>query len=133
MTTRNQSIAKWMASVVIGTYLGAWGFATMSALLKGGLVRWVVLMAFCSGFAAVEVLVLGAIDVALLWLHLRKLPNGRNAWFGSVLSMVIVLGVGMGWPLTSYITTMGLIFGVLLPVIAVPVVVRLVLGERCDA
>lgn len=133
MTNRNQSIAKWMASVVVGTYLGAWVFASVSALLKGGLVRWVVLMAFCSGFAAVEVLVLGAVDVILLWLHLRKLPNGRNAWLGSVLSMIVVLGVGMGWPLTSYITTMGLIFGVLLPVIAVPVVVRLVLGERCDA
>lgn len=133
MTNRNQSIAKWMASVVIGTYLGAWGFATMSALLKGGLVRWVVLMAFASGLAAVEVVLLGFLDTMLLWLHLRKLPNGRNAWVGSMLSMVIVLGTSMGWPLTSYITATGLIFGVVMPLIFVPVVIRLVLGEKCDA
>lgn len=133
MTNRNQSIAQWMASVVIGTYLGAWGFATTSALLKGGLVRWVVLMAFASGLAAVQVVLLGAIDTLLLWLRLRKLPNGRNAWAGAILSMVIVLGTSMGWPLTSYITATGLIFGVVMPLVVVPVVVRLVLGERCDA
>ncbi len=133
MTNRNQSITKWMASVVIGTYLGAWGFATMSALLRGGLVRWVVLMAFASGLAAVEVVLLGFLDTMLLWLHLRKLPNGRNAWVGSMLSMVIVLGTSMGWPLTSYITATGLIFGVVMPLIFVPVVIRLVLGEKCDA
>jgi hypothetical protein len=133
MTNRKQSIASWMASVVIGTYLGAWGFATMSALLKGGVVRWVVLMAFASGLAAVQVVLLGMIDTILLWLHLRKLPNGRNAWIGSMLSMAIVLGTSMGWPLTSYITATGLIFGVVMPLILVPVVIRLVLGERCDA
>jgi len=132
MTNRKQSIASWMASVVIGTYLGAWGFATMSALLKGGVVRWVVLMAFASGLAAVQVVLLGMIDTILLWLHLRKLPNGRNAWIGSMLSMAIVLGTSMGWPLTSYITATGLIFGVVMPLILVPVVIRLVLGERCD-
>jgi len=133
MTNRNQSIGSWMASLVIGTYLGAWGFATLSALLKGGLVRWVVLMAFASGVAALQVVVLGAIDMILLWLHLRKLPNGRNAWVGSILSTTIILGMSMGWPLLSYITASGLIFGIVLPSLLVPVVVRLVLGERCDA
>lgn len=133
MTNRNQSIAKWMASVVIGTYAGAWGFATMSALLKGGLVKWVVLMAFASGLAAVEVLLLGIIDTMLLWLHVRKLPNGRNAWVGAILSMVLVLGNATRWPFTSYVTASGLIFGIVMPLIAVPLIVRLFLGERCDA
>jgi len=81
----------------------------------------------------VQVVVLGLIDTILLWLHLRKLPNGRNAWVGSILSMTIVLGMSMGWPLMSYITASGLIFGIVLPTILVPIIVRLVLGERCDA
>jgi hypothetical protein len=126
------SIASWMASVVVGTYAGAWGFATLSAFMRGGLVKWVVLMAFCSALAAAEVVVLGAIDTILLWLRVRMLPTGRKAWLGSVLSMVLVLGLGMGWPFAKYLGPSGLILSVLAPLIAVPLVVRLILGERCD-
>lgn len=127
------SIAAWMASVVIGTYAGAWGFATTSALMRGGLVRWVVLMAFSSAFAAALVVALGAIDTILLWLRVRMLPNGRKAWVGSMLSSVIVLGLGMGWPFAKYFGTAGFVLSIAAPLIAVPLAVRLILGERCDA
>lgn len=131
----SRSIASWMASLVIGTYAGAWGFATMTALLASPgarLVKWVVLMAFCSALAAAQVVVLGIIDTFLLWLRVRMLPNGRKAWTGSILSMVLVLGLGMGWPFTRYLGPSGLIFSILAPLVAVPLVVRLILGERCD-
>ena len=131
--TKRPSLASWMASVVVGTYAGAWGFATLSALMRGGLVKWVVLMAFCSALAAAQVVVLGIIDTFLLWLRVRMLPNGRKAWLGSVLSMFLVLGLGMGWPFAKYLGVTGLVMSVLAPIILVPLVVRLILGERCDA
>lgn len=127
------SVASWMASVVVGSYAGAWGFATLSALMRGGLVKWVVLMAFCSALAAAQVVILGAIDTMLLWLRIRMLPNGQKAWLGSTLSMVLVLGLGMGWPFARYLGPSGLILSVLAPLVLVPLVVRLILGERCDA
>lgn len=130
---KRPSVASWMASVVIGTYAGAWGFATLSAMMRGGLVKWVVLMAFCSALAAAQVVVLGLIDAMLLWLRIRMLPNGQKAWLGSVLSMVLVLGLGMGWPFAKYLGPSGLIFSLLAPIVLVPLVVRLILGERCDA
>jgi hypothetical protein len=131
--TKRPSIASWMASVVVGTYAGAWGFATFSAMMRGGLVKWVVLMAFCSALAAAQVVILGAIDTMLLWLRIRMLPSGRNAWLGSVLSMVLVLGMGMGWPFSRYFGVSGLVMSILAPLILVPLVVRLILGDRCDA
>lgn len=130
--TQRPSVASWMASVVVGTYAGAWGFASLSAALRGGLVKWVVLMAFCSALAAAEVVILGAIDTILLWLRVRMLPSGQRAWLGSALSMVLVLGLGMGWPFARYFGPSGLVLSIVAPLIAVPLVVRLILGERCD-
>jgi hypothetical protein len=130
---KRPSIASWMASVVIGTYAGAWGFATLSAMMRGGLVKWVVLMALYSAVAAAQVVVLGVIDAFLLWLRVRMLPNGQKAWLGSVLSMVLVLGLAIGWPFAKFFGPSGMIFSLLAPLVAVPLVVRLILGERCDA
>ncbi|MBI2389317.1 MAG: hypothetical protein HYV09_06940 [Deltaproteobacteria bacterium] len=136
MINRNRSIASWMASVVVGTYVGAWGFATLSALLRGGLLKWAFLMAVCSVLAAVQVVLLGAIDVVLLWLRLRMLPQGRNAWLGSIGSMAAVLAIGLrspfaGWH-TTLVTPSWLVFSLVLPMLFVPLGVRLFFGERCD-
>lgn len=130
MTNRNRSIAAWMASVAFGTYAGAWGYATFNALLRGGMVRWALMMAVASAVAAFQVVVLGAIDVVLLWLRARMLPQGRAAWLGAIGSSAVSLSLAIHWPL-SRITPMGVLFS-LLPLIGVPLAVRLVWGERCD-
>lgn len=124
------SIPGWMASVVVGTYLGAWGFATTSALFRGGAVRWVVLMAVCSALAAVQVMVLSAVDVLLLWAKLRMLPSGRRAWNGSVLASVLVWSVGMLWPFSRWTSPLTFLGSIFVPMIAVSLTVRWWLGER---
>lgn len=131
MMNRNRSIASWMASVVVGTYAGAWGYATLSALLRGGMVRWALLMAVASAVAAFQVMILGAIDIVLLWAKARMLPQGRRAWLGSIGSSAVGLSFTLGWPLTRWLSPAGLFFS-LLPMIAVPLAVRMIWGERCD-
>ncbi len=124
------SISGWMASVVVGTYLGAWGFATASALVHGSAIRWVVLMAVCSALAAVQVVVLSAVDVLLLWAKLRMLPSGRRAWNGSVLASALVWCVGLAWPFSRWTSPLTFVGSILLPMVVVSVGVRWFLGER---
>ena len=131
MIDRNRSISSWMAAVVLGTYAGAWGFATASALLRGGMVKWVVLMAVCSGLAALQTILLGAIDLVLLWLKVRMLPQGRTAWLGAIGSSAVTLAVGMGWPFSRWMSPVGFLFSVL-PLLAIPLATRLLSGVRPD-
>jgi len=131
MLNRNRSIASWMASVVVGTYAGAWGYATLSAVLRGGLTRWALLMAVSTAIAAFQVFLLGAIDLVLLWLKVRMLPQGRRAWLGAIGSSALSVSLTIGWPSLRWLSPAGLFFAVL-PMIAVPLAVRLIWGERCD-
>lgn len=132
MINRNRSIASWMASVVVGTYAGAWGYATLSALLRGGMVRWALLMALSSALAAFQVVLLGAIDIVLLWLRMRMLPQGRRAWLGAIGSSALGLSFAIGWPASRWLSPAGLVFSAILPMIALPLAIRLFWGERCD-
>lgn len=128
--SRNQSIASWMASLVLGTFVGAWGFATAHALLRGGVVRWVVLMAVCSALAVLQIVVLGAVDLFLLWIRSRMLPHGRKAWLGSIASAALVGVAGMHWPFARWSSPFVFAASIVLPMLCVSMFVRLVSGER---
>ncbi len=131
MTNRNSSIASWLASLVFGTYAGAWGYATVSAFLGGGLARWLWLMVVCTLLAMMQVMVLGTIDVLLLWMKKRRLPNGKAAWKGSILSMVFALAIGFAWPFSRF-GPISLVVSVFAPMLIACATTRLWLGERCD-
>jgi hypothetical protein len=129
MTNARPSIGEWMASVVLGTFFGAWGFASLYAVLRGSLIKWVLLLAICSALAAVQVVVLGTVDLLLLWLKVRQLPNGRRAWTGSILSSVIIGVVGVGF--ARFGSPIGVLASVLVPMFAISAGMRLFTGERC--
>jgi hypothetical protein len=118
-----------MASLVLGTFFGAWGFATMRAVLAGSVLKWLVLLAVCSAFAILQVFVLGTVDLILLWLKIRQLPNGRSAWTGSILSAFFIGIVGIGF--VRFGTPLGMIASIIVPMFAVSTVMRLFTGDRC--
>ena len=124
------SILGWAASVVVGTHLGAWGWATVSALLHGSAIRWVVLMAVCTALSAVQIVVLSAVDVILLWAKVRALPSGRRAWSGSVLASVLVWCIGTAWPFTRWASPLAFLCSIVAPMVIASLGVRLWLGER---
>jgi len=127
--TMRPSIPGWMASVVFGTYFGAWSFATVRGVLSGSIAKWLLLLAVCSALAALQVAVLGFVDLMLLWLKVRRLPNGRSAWTGSVLAAFIVGMVGSMF--VRFGSPVGVIASVFVPMIAVSAATRLAVGERC--
>ncbi|MGZ3424110.1 MAG: hypothetical protein ACXWUG_00895 [Polyangiales bacterium] len=123
------SVSGWMASLVLGTYFGAWGFATVRAVLSGSVVKWLLLLAVCSALAVLQVMVLGAVDLILLWLKIRQLPNGRSAWTGSILSAFVIGVVGMGF--VRFGTPLGMIASVIVPMMVISTAMRLFTGDRC--
>ena len=83
-------ISAWFSALFFGSFLGAWTFATLGALVEPrfswrwlpyvGTVKWLVYMAVFSLVALTQALVLGVVDVVLLKTRTRKLPTGWRAW-----------------------------------------------------
>jgi hypothetical protein len=118
-----------MASLVLGTYFGAWGFATVRAVLSGSVLKWLFLMALCSAVATLQVFVLGTVDLVLLWLKVRQLPNGRSAWTGSILSSFAIGVIGVGF--MRFGSPLGLLASIIVPMIVISAAMRMFTGERC--
>jgi hypothetical protein len=87
-TYRRPSIAGWLVPSSIGPFAVAYGAAILTALLGvDGYLRWLVLavgLAVATVWGIVYVVIASLIDVALLSVKLRTLPNGVNAWLQSV-------------------------------------------------
>lgn len=123
-TARKTTIGAWFRPLLVGTFLGAWGFATVSGFLKGGVPTWMLYLFLANAFAAGQVMVLGLVDIVLLKAKVRALPTGREAW---LMAMAIPAIVG-AWRMFASSS-----WWVLGPMFVVSVGVRLVFGRKTDA
>lgn len=95
-------LSSWTSSVVLGTFAGAWVYATARTLYAPGdlflkyqvaslahpvLGQWLLLMAYCSALAALLIVVRATVDVTLLRLGVPLL-HGPLAWMAAVIGTV---------------------------------------------
>lgn len=140
MASRDGKIGGWLRSLVIGTFLGAWTFATALSFLDKrlawvpyvGWVKWFVYMTLLTALAFAQVLVVAAVDVVFLKLKTRTLPTGWRA-FGAAFSAPIAVGaIVRVWPGTGVHAVQSSLFAALLTTIFVAFGIRLMFGERVD-
>jgi hypothetical protein len=140
MKTGNARIGAWFSALFFGSFLGAWAFATLGALVEPrfswkwlpyvGTVKWLVYMAVFTLVALTQALVLGAVDIVLLKAGVRMLPTGWRAW-----ACAFFAPAAVGATLRIFPTVLGFAFapwllsalGVLL---AVAIGMRLLFGEK---
>ena len=138
--TGNARIGAWFSALFFGSFLGAWAFATLGALLEPrfswkwlpyvGTVKWVVYMAVFTLVALAQTLLLALVDVLLLKTSVRMLPTGWRAGASAFFAPAAV-----GATLRFFPTMMGFAFGPwLLSALGVLLVVgvgmRLAFGEK---
>lgn len=93
---RRTTIGKWLRPLTLGPFVAAYAAALLYArfgvrdeLFWGALVLGFVLGSLWAfGYALVAAL----LDVALLGLRLRRLPNGRDAWLQALVAPAVALG-----------------------------------------
>lgn len=88
-TYRRPTIRGWLLPGAVGPFVAAYAAAAAAAFLGpvDGHLRWVVLavgLAIATVWALLYVLLAALVDVALLSVRLRALPNGRGAWLQGV-------------------------------------------------
>jgi hypothetical protein len=140
MKTGNARIGAWFSALFFGSFLGAWAFATLGALVEPrfswrwlpyvGTVKWLVYMAVFTLVAVAQALVLGLVDVVLLKTGVRMLPTGWRAW-----ACAFFAPAAVGATLRFFPSVMGFAFTPwLLSAVCVLVVVsvgmRLAFGEK---
>ncbi len=97
-TYKRSSIAGWLIPTMLGPFLAmvvAVGGYTLLGPFEDLVPRYVFLafgLIFGSLWAFVYALVAGLIDLALLAVRIRALPNGKHAWLSSFVAPLIALG-----------------------------------------
>jgi len=84
-TYKRPTIRGWLLPSSLGPFLAAYAAAVITAFFGpvDGHLRWVVLavgLAVATVWSFVYVLIAGLIDVLLLSIRIRALPNGKHAW-----------------------------------------------------
>jgi hypothetical protein len=131
----NDVVVAWFPPVLAGPFVGAAAFATLKGILALSFGAWIVYLLFSMALAVMQVIVLAGVDVALLYLKLRKLPTGKMAWYTAIAAPVIV---GLATGLFPKPEPQPAFFGFFLvliafvPMVIVSTVLRLVFGEPIE-
>ena len=140
MTSRyvRPTLGGWFRPAFFGPWLGASAVVTaLCALgldlgLFGKVVGWSVGMVVASVWATAYVVVLLAVDVALLAVRVPTLPTGRRAWASSVLAPALVLGAYRLVPPHGFYKSgpWAVLAAALAPMVVVALATRVVAGAR---
>ena len=143
MKSRSATIGQWFRPLWFGTFVGAWSFATFSALTDGraewlpyaGVLKWLLFMTLFSLVGTVQAVIMGVVDTLLLWMKLRELPSGPRAW-GSAIAAPVAVGFALKmWPSVHlHFGSIGLyLLSTLVPMLIVAFAFRLFFGKRPNA
>lgn len=133
---RRPTIAKWLLPSAIGPMVASWLAALLYALLG---VRdelfWVVLVtgvAIGSLWAFAYAIVAALLDVALLGIKVRRLPNGRDAWLQSFAAPALSLAAYAVYPPHKWwkLGPWAVVVAVLVPPVIAIVASRLAIGKK---
>lgn len=87
-TYKRPTLRGWLLPSSLGPFIAAYGAAVLTAFFGpvDGHLRWVVLvvgLAIATVWSFLYVILASLVDVALLSIKVRALPNGKHAWLQS--------------------------------------------------
>ncbi|MCA9622531.1 MAG: hypothetical protein KC731_26090 [Myxococcales bacterium] len=128
-------VLPWLLPTLVAPALGAWLYVLIAANVVSLPIRvptfaWLIAGVIASSLASVVGVMMAATDVALLKLKLREPPTGWRVWLMGIAAPMPVLFAWQklvryaitGWP--------QLFISFFLPMFAVAIVLRVVLGTR---
>jgi len=135
-TYRRPTIGRWLLPSALGPFVTSWIAALLYAWFG---VRdelfWVVLvtgLAIGSLWAFGYALIAGLVDVALLGVRARRLPNGRDAWLQAFAAPALSLGVYAAYPPHKWwkLGPWAVVVAVLVPPVIAILVSRVAVGKK---
>lgn len=132
------TVGGWLRPTLIAPWISVYAAVTAAAALGidrglfGKVVGWALGMMIGSAWTFVFCVMLILVDVALLGVKIRTLPNGKRAWLTSLLSPFAVFGLYTVAPPYQFIKygPWAVVAAVLVPMFAVALVARLFAGQK---
>ncbi len=136
-TYKRPTIRGWLLPSSLGPFVASYAAAVLTAFFGpvDGRLRWVVLavgLAIATVWSFLYVIIASLVDVALLSIKIRALPNGKNAWLQSFAAPSAALAMYAVYPPHNW-WTMGpwaVAIAVLVPPVIAILASKIFLGKK---
>lgn len=134
---KRPTIRGWLLPSTLGPFIASYIAAILTAFMGpvDGHFRWLVLaigLAIATVWSFAYMIIASLVDVALLSIRVRSLPNGKNAWLQSFAAPAASLAVYAVYPPHKWwaLGPWAVVVALLVPPVIAIIASRIVLGAK---